>query len=70
MIKSSRCNEIKETINCYNRVFCLVMVQVSVESVMAIFKSNVANVKTLLLAAIPRIASKEWTDITKERQVC
>ncbi|XP_020607452.1 S-methyl-5'-thioadenosine phosphorylase-like [Orbicella faveolata] len=41
---------------------------VSVESVMAIFKSNVANVKTLLLAAIPRIASKEWTDITKERQ--
>lgn len=41
---------------------------VSVESVMAIFKSNVANVKKLLLAAIPRIASKEWTDITKERQ--
>ena len=36
---------------------------------MAISRSNVANVKTLLLAAIPRIASKEWADITKERQV-
>ncbi|KAL9951940.1 hypothetical protein ACROYT_G044696 [Oculina patagonica] len=41
---------------------------VSVESVMAIFKSNVAHVKTLLLAAIPQIATKEWEDITKERQ--
>ena len=36
---------------------------------MAIFKSNVENVKKLLLAAIPRIAAKEWGDITKERQV-
>jgi len=36
--------------------------------VMAIFKSNVANVKTLLQAAIPRIASREWADIIKERQ--
>lgn len=42
---------------------------VSVESVMAIFKSNVENVKKLLLAVIPRIAAKEWDDIIEQRQV-
>lgn len=41
---------------------------VSVESVLATFKVNVTNAKKLLLAAIPRIASEEWAEITEERQ--
>lgn len=36
---------------------------------MAIFKSNVENVKKLLLAVIPHIAAKEWDDIIEQRQV-
>lgn len=39
------------------------------ESVLATFKVNVTNAKKLLLAAIPRIASEEWSEITEERQV-
>lgn len=39
------------------------------ESVLATFKVNVTNAKKLLLAAIPRIASEEWAEITEERQV-
>lgn len=39
------------------------------EAVIATFKVNVANAKKLLLAAIPRIASSEWKDITDGRQV-
>lgn len=36
---------------------------------MAIFKSNVENVKKLLLEVIPRIAAKEWDYIIEQRQV-
>ncbi|XP_032230535.2 S-methyl-5'-thioadenosine phosphorylase isoform X1 [Nematostella vectensis] len=41
---------------------------VTVESVIATFKVNVANAIKILIAAIPEIAAKDWTEIINERK--
>ena len=41
----------------------------TVESVLATFKVNVSNAIKILIEAIPKIVSKDWTEIIAQQQV-
>ena len=43
--------------------------QVSLEPLLEDFKKNIENVRSLVLAVIPKIAKKDWTSVLKEHEV-